>query len=389
MTKTCPICASGNASQLHAATGVPVFMNRIYESAAEARAAATGRLEILTCLDCGFGWNDAFDASLITYDAAYENDQMHSPAFLAHVEARARDVIAAVPEGEPIDILEVGCGQGRFMIEVARLAGARLRSAEGFDPAWRGKDGEGPGRCRIHKVYFDDSTAGRLRFTPNVVVSRHTIEHIPNPRAFLGTVRSALGTVSRARMFLETPSLPWIVTHGAMQDLFYEHCSIFSDVAMTHALAASGFADCQVRHVFGDQYLWASATAAEPRSAPEPPRGHSTAANDRFARFVTHWHDRLETARANGPVVVWGAGAKGVTFCLLVDPDCVLVDHVVDINPAKQDHYLGGSGLRIVSPAESFSRAPRTIFVMNPNYLDEIASMVRTAGSGATLIAVE
>jgi hypothetical protein len=80
-------------------------------------------------------------------------------------------------------LLEISCGQGAFMMQVALAAGARLASAVGFDPAWRGADGRGPGRSRIHKRYFDAAAAEQLRFDPNVVVTRHTIKHVPQPLA--------------------------------------------------------------------------------------------------------------------------------------------------------------------------------------------------------------
>ncbi|MCP5433088.1 MAG: methyltransferase domain-containing protein [Alphaproteobacteria bacterium] len=389
MTKACPVCSSRNGRLLHAAAGVPIFMNRLFDSAVEARRTPTGPLEIVNCVDCGFAWNSSFDASLIVYDGEYENDQTHSPAFRAHVHERIGDILSAIPDAEPIDLLEVGCGQGVFLSEAAKQAGSRLRSAEGFDPAWRGDDGGGPGGCIIHKAYFEEKTAGRLRFKPNLVVTRHTIEHVPRPVSFLRTIRDALGADSQARIFVETPSLPWIVENGAMQDLFYEHCSIFSEGALIYALTVSGFDAATVRGVFGGQYLWATAKAGKPARAPRPRESLRVPRESAFATFVSTWRQRLRDASAIGPVAVWGAGAKGVTFSILVDPEGELIDHVIDINPAKQGRFVGGSGARVLSPEQSLAIAPRTIFVMNANYLPEIAQQLTAAGSKAALISIE
>ena len=197
-------------------------MNRLYATAADARAAPRGPLALLRCRACGFVWNAAFSAKFIAYDEAYENDQSHSRVFHAHIEERVRDVIAA---RAPIDYLEIGCGQGGFIAEVAHMAGPRLRSAEGFDPAWRGAEGDGLCGSRIHKAYFDIDAVERLAYAPNVVVTRHTIEHVPDPVAFLAAIREALGPRSEAVIFIETPCVDWILHHNAMQDFFYEHCS--------------------------------------------------------------------------------------------------------------------------------------------------------------------
>jgi hypothetical protein len=366
-------------------------MNRVYPTPQAARAAALGPFDFWACSACGFGWNRAFDPDLIVYDEDYENDQTHSPAFLAHVRERAAEVVAAAPVGEALDYLEIGCGQGVFIGEVARAAGARLATAEGFDPAWRGADGDGPNGARIHKVYFDAATAGRLTRAPNVVASRHTIEHVPDPPAFLKSLREALGEASTARVFIETPCLAWILDHEAMQDFFYEHCSVFTAGSLRHALQRSGFEVDAVRHVFGGQYLWASARAARNPDVTPLDAGAGSAApmQGAQARFTARWRSAVRAARADGPVAIWGAGAKGVTFALLVDPDGGLIDHAIDINTAKQGQFMPLTGLEVRSPDGSAARTPATIFVMNPNYLEEISQIAASAGLAARLVAVD
>ena len=72
--------------------------------------------------------------------------------------------------------------------------------------------------------------------------------------------------------------------------------------------------------------------------------------------------------------VVWGAASKGVLFALHLQRRDYLPDLAIDINPAKQDKYLPATGLHVLSPESAFDRLcpGDVIFVMNPNYLDEI-----------------
>ena len=389
MRATCPVCSSSELAQLDEGFDVPILMNRLYPSCDEARAAPRGPLAFLGCRACGFVWNDAFDERRIVYDANYENDQTHSPAFSDHLHARARDVIAAVGEGAPIAFLEVGCGQGRFIVEVAQLAGDRLQSAEGFDPAWRGADGEGPVGSRIHTCYLGPETVGRLQRAPNVVATRHTIEHIPDPVAFLRTIRDALGPRSTARIFVETPCVEWILQHEAMQDFFYEHCSLFSAQSLAQALHRAGFVSPRVAHVFGGQYLWASAeTSGIDDYTDHAQGGRLDRMQDARSAFVTRWREDLARRVTKGPIALWGAGAKGVNFALLIDPDATSIDHVIDINPAKQGLYLAGSGLPVVSPAQSALRNAAAIYVMNPNYFEEIKLIAARENMGAELVLI-
>jgi SAM-dependent methyltransferase len=307
--------------------------------------------------------------------------------FQAHVERLAGDVIEAAA---PLRYLEIGCGQGAFLGVVAKRAGARLASAEGFDPAWRGADGEGLFGARIHKSYFTRASLQALEAAPNVVVSRHTIEHVPDPVAFLAAIREALGPDADATIFLETPCVDWILRHDAMQDFFYEHCSLFTARSLALALERAGFHSPRVEHAFGGQYLWARASAAPGGPSfetPAPLQGRQ--ALSRRDDFIAHWRQRAATASARGRCAIWGAGAKGVTFALMMDSEAPPFDHVVDINPAKQDLYLAGSALQVLAPENSAARGVSAYFVMNPNYRDEIAARLAALGSDAELIALE
>lgn len=386
MTYACPVCASEKTQIGEQRSAVPVLMNKLYGSRAEARAALVGELEIVFCQDCGFTWNAQFDPGLIVYDESYENDQTHSPEFQAHIAARVADVLAAARPGGGLNFLEIGCGQGTFIGEVARRAGSLLSSAEGFDPAWRGADEGGPAGSRIHKVYFTEETARRLIHPPNVVATRHTIEHIPQPVGFLSNVRRALGDSSRARLFVETPSVTWILRHEAIQDFFYEHCTLFTAPALAYALERAGFRVLRVDHVFDGQYLWAEAEAVDKTGGLPPKAGGIGSLAGARDRFVNRWQASVRDAAAKGRVAIWGAGAKGVSFATLIDPEGRLIDHAIDINPAKQGRWLAGSGVQVLSPESAAMRAPRSIFLMNPIYHREVQERAARAGLKADII---
>ena len=386
----CPICEGRSGVAIDSPVTVPVMMNRVYASAQEAANAARATLALARCQDCGFVWNSHFQPSLMSYDENYENDQTVSPAFVEHLTARACDVIASVRENVAIDALEVGCGQGRFLRELSSVGGDRIRSLEGFDPAWRGNGQEGPGGARIQRQYFDVHSAQQLTHKPNVVVSRHTIEHVADPVAFLSAIRVALGPSSRAKVFIETPCIEWILQHGAMQDFCYEHCSLFDAPSLATALERAGFTNAKVDHVFGGQYLWANAQATELSKGPAFVRKDVALPQiDRErSSYIARWHQNLQAAAQDGPVALWGASTKGVTFALLNDPQGHLIDHVVDINPAKQGRYLALTGLAVLSPSDSAQRRPRTIFVMNPNYMEEIREVLAKTGSTPRLVPI-
>ncbi|MCE9520816.1 MAG: methyltransferase domain-containing protein [Alphaproteobacteria bacterium] len=384
MTHHCPLCQSTNSICFDRRGRTPILLNRTYETQAAARAAATGALAFTGCQNCGFVWNAAFDENAIVYDGRYENDQAHSAVFRSHMADIGARALAMVPERERLNIVEVGAGQGVFLKAVADAAGAKLQSATGFDPAWRGKPGAGPAPVKLFAEMFDAATAERLAHRPNLVVSRHTIEHVANPLGFLRAIHDALpdGEINLA---IETPCVQWIFDNWAIQDFFYEHCSLFTASSLRFALAQAGFESRSVSHVFGGQYLWAEANrqAARVVARPEATVTDFAAWLRRKDELVETWSAFIASARDKGPVYVWGAGAKGITFACMFDPDAKVLTGLVDINPNKQGAFAAMTGCPIMAPDAILGPRP-TIIVMNPNYSDE----VRRACSDRSLEAV-
>jgi hypothetical protein len=147
-----------------------------------------------------------------------------------------------------------------------------------------------------------------------------------------------------------------------------------------------------VTHVFGGQYLWLEARPAKAIApACENTGGSGTAllAHD-FGldehRLRHEWLARLADLKLQGKLALWGAGAKGVTFANLVDPDCVTLDCAVDVNPNKQGCFIPGTGHPIVAPAALQARDVRNVILMNPNYRLENLQLLQAAGSDANLL---
>lgn len=94
----------------------------------------------------------------------------------------------------------------------------------------------------------------------------------------------------------------------------------------------------------------------------------------------------LEVNTSGTRVAVWGAGAKGATFCNVVDPDCKFIAFVVDITPAKQGKYIPGTGHPIYAP-EALRRVD-TVLLMNPNYHEENQRLLEELGIATRIVDV-
>jgi SAM-dependent methyltransferase len=374
----CPLCDGSEFTVFVERDGVPVHQNVTCASAQAARAVTRGDLRLACCKTCGFVTNLAFRSALLQYGEGYENDQTNSAAFDAHMGDRIRALVSFGIRGK--EVVEVGCGQGHFL---RRLCEAGDNRGIGFDPAYVGPDSVDAGRVTFERKFY---TTGALDRSPDLVVCRHVIEHVPQPLELLANVRSALGADKPTLLAFETPAVDWILEGTVVQDFFYEHCSYFTASSLRLAFERAGFANYNSQLVFGGQYLWAMAQhrvgGGGPVAMPQP-----TATLRAAQRYQDRLQARVSTLASGvgklakaGQVAVWGAGAKGVTFLNLIDPNASLVAVAIDINPKKQGRFIAGTGHAIVRPAEALRHHVESVVVMNPNYIDEIRCQLADVG---------
>jgi SAM-dependent methyltransferase len=380
----CPVCQSSDVREFLRRDSVPVGQNLLMPDRHSALGVARGGLHLCVCCGCGFVFNSAFEPEKAAYGGSYDNNQNCSPAFAEHVSGLVHHLVED-RGARGVRVVEVGCGDGSFL---KRLVGAdRGNTGVGFDLSYRGPSEDLDGRARfIREQFGTESVSGAA----DVVVCRHVIEHVPDPVALLRSVaRAAPG----ARAFFETPDVEWIVRRRAVWDLFYEHCSYFSAGSLATAFEAAGFRVVEVRRVFRGQYLWAEAEAAPDAGRRPPPArraGSLPALAEQFGKseglLVGCWRSEVARLAATGDVALWGAGAKGVTFANLVDPDRQLIDCVVDIYSVKQGKYVPGTGHPIVSPTYLAGQGRWAVLLMNPNYYDEVAAVLAASQIEAKLI---
>lgn len=378
----CPICKSSDTEPYISRDLVPVFQNVLYPNQQDAQAARVGSLRLMLCKDCYFIFNAAFDPAAATYDDTYENYQGLSGVFTDHLKDVAQAILKRHKDAS-LKIVEVGCGQGDFLkIVLDSHANANDR-AVGFDPSCRASN-EASKPISYVKKYYDPSTAIEAGFIPGVVVSRHVIEHVKDPVAFLQTIGAAVGRENTCDIYIETPRLEWILEHHAFWDFFYEHSCYYSEHALAQVCHRAGLTLKSIVPLFGGQYQLLHAVvgpdAQKQTSGPELSDSTSpdlAAYIDQYDLMVARWHDRVRQDAIEGPVMVWGAGAKGMTFTHLIDPTHEYIEALIDVNPRKQDLYSPITAHPVMAPEYLRSHMPKTIILMNPLYEREVQETLK------------
>ncbi|EKD84380.1 MAG: NDP-hexose methyltransferase protein [uncultured bacterium] len=344
-----------------------------------------GDLRMCFCSTCGFVFNSAFDPVLMVYNADYNNTQESSECFKQHLSA-LKEKLTVESGLKNSTIAEIGCGKG-FFLKMLILDESLGNRGFGFDPSYEGEEVMAEGRLTFEKKYFDGNCRG---FKADALICRHVIEHIPNPRQFVEEISVALGASPGCRLFFETPCIDWIFDNLTIWDFFYEHCSLFSAESLTILFNHCGYQIKRLEHVFGNQYLWMEAAKSSESTDVSIYTGKTFEKMKKFAAYergvIARWNKTVQHLKGLGSLAVWGAGAKGVTFVNLLDRRRDLIDLIIDLNPAKHDKYIPGTGHKVVGYEDIAGAGIKNVIVMNPNYIEEIRAMLSKSGVKVNLI---
>jgi SAM-dependent methyltransferase len=350
-----------------------------------------GDIELGLCKTCGFISNMAFDANVQDYSPLYEDQQCYSPTFNAFAKGLASRLIEKYDlRGKRV--VEVGCGKGDFLALMCEMGN---NSGVGIDPSCEKDRIESAAVDRITIVqdYYSERYA---HYTGDVVMCRHTLEHIHDTRHFVDTIRRGIGDRRDTIVFFEIPEVSIVLDNIVFWDIYYEHCSYFSPGSLARLFRLCRFEVLNVSIDFDDQYLLIE---AKPVGAPSKTRHPLEESVEEMIRWVDHFRSEVErqkdhwrrlvaTLYAGGKKpVIWGSGSKCVAFLTTLGIDRE-IECVVDINPRRHGKYIAGVRKRIMPPEYLREFKPGTIIVMNPIYRREIARTADEMGVTADIVTV-
>jgi SAM-dependent methyltransferase len=392
LDQPCPACGARELVVFFEEGNVPTNSCLLLDDPAEASGFPRGDLRIAFCDACGFVTNTAFTPGQAEYSQRYEETQGFSPKFMEFARELATRWVNDYDLAERT-VLEIGCGKGEFLIEMAKAGAGHCI---GIDPGVHPERIDDPDAADIEWIadFYDE------RYThidADVVICRHTLEHIPNVAEFMSTIRASIGDRPDTVVLFELPDVQRVLDEVAFWDMYYEHCSYFSLGSLARLFRRTGFEVVELALEYDDQYLL---IAAKPSTIPAA--GEPLAAEDDLDRLragVQHfrtgydqlvggWRSRIaELSDAGGRAVIWGSGSKGVSFI----SNLTLGDELaaaVDINPHKWGKFMVGSQHEIIDPERLRAIDPDLVVAMNPIYLDEIGAQLAELGVDTELTAL-
>jgi SAM-dependent methyltransferase len=389
----CPACGARELTVFFEEGAVPTNSCLLLDDPGEASRFPRGELRIAFCDACGFVTNTAFVPGQAEYSQRYEETQGFSPRFMAFARELAERWVRDFDLAERT-VLEIGCGKGEFLVEMARAGAGHCI---GIDPgvhAERWEDDPVGSGVEWIADFYDERHTG---LDADVVICRHTLEHIPDVAEFMTTIRRSIGDRPDTVVLFELPDVQRVLDEVAFWDVYYEHCSYFGLGSLARLFRRTGFEVVELSTEYDDQYLL---IAARPSTVPaqgeplpeEDDLDRLRAGVDHFRlgydELVGGWRERIARLDAEGGrAVIWGSGSKGVSFISNLALGRELAA-AVDINPHKWGKFMVGSNHEIVSPETLRTTRPDLVVAMNPIYLDEIGAQLAELGVDAELTAL-
>ncbi|MEL6891429.1 MAG: methyltransferase domain-containing protein, partial [Actinomycetota bacterium] len=351
----CPACGEAALSVFFEEGRVPTNSCLLLDDRDEASKFPRGELRVAFCDACGFVTNTAFVPGQAEYSQRYEETQGFSPRFMAFAQELAERWVKDYDLADKT-VLEIGCGKGEFLVEMARAGAGHCI---GIDPgvhAERWDDDEIGKRVEWIADFYDERYS---HIDADVVICRHTLEHIPNVAEFMTTIRQAIGDRPDTVLLFELPDVQRVLDEAAFWDVYYEHCSYFSLGSLGRLFRRTGFEVVELGLEYDDQYLLIAATPSTTPGAGDPlpeedDLDRLRAGVDKFRtgydELVGNWRTKIaDLNESGGRAVIWGSGSKGVSFIANLALGDELVG-AVDINPHKWGKFMVGSNHEIIDP---------------------------------------
>lgn len=358
---------------------MPVHIGILWPDETAARNAPAGDITLHFCQTCGHIFNASFLEERMDYDLPYDNSLFFSGVFRQY----AQDLAARLIEKYELthkNIIEIGSGIGDFLKLICELGNNK---GWGFDPSYQPDFSGEPIRKQltfIQGYYENHLVHEKIDF----LFARHTLEHLPNPKELIQQLKQDFNHNREIVFYFEVPNADFMLRETKLWDLIYEHCQYFTTSSLRYLFEGNGFEVLDLYEAFDEQYLCIECRIVSDREKITPKPAHSleevTNFSENSKKMIQAWREYFTTlAHKNLKSVIWGAGAKGVSFLNIVKkPEMVI--GVIDLNPRKQKKFIPITAHPIFLPEELKVIQPDRVIIMNPIYFDEIKNNIKEYG---------
>ena len=343
VSATCPACGHHVAAPFYCGGRQPLATLGWPKSEAQALNMPALPLDFVRCASCGHVFNASFDYRQVPY-ADMPNLMFNRGSLWSRfLQSAGTEILRRLPPA-PV-VVEIGYGDGSFLDALAnRCPDGRFC---GFDP--HGAPAPDESRLELRRELFDAGSHLR-ELRPDLLLSRHVMEHLNDPLGFIQHLALASACVGlRPLMYLEVPCIDRALETGRTEDFYYEHNSHFTTASFCRMLDRSGSHLETLGHGYGGEVVYAFVRLDARAEAVQ----NGLAALD-FDTRARHGREniarQLQSLYDSGlRVAIWGGTGKSAAFIHAHGADRRRFPIVVDSDAAKAGTYVPGTGQLIRS----------------------------------------
>jgi SAM-dependent methyltransferase len=348
-------------------------------------------LKVMVCSNCWLVQTEDFADAHELFDADYAYFSSFSSSWLAHAQQYVDAMVNRFGLTESSKVIEVAANDG-YLLQYVK---AKNIPCLGIEPTHSTAKAAREKGIEIIEDFFGVALAEKLvsqGHQADLTAANNVLAHVPDINDFVSGFAKLLKPTGVATF--EFPHLVNLVQQNQFDTIYHEHFSYLSLTSVRTIFEANGLQVFDVEEIpthGGSLRVYAQRIDAQ--SYDKTPRlqallekeyalGVSTPAfYQNFQEKVNKIKDDLvefliEAKRSNKKVVAYGAAAKGNTLINFagIRPD--LLPYVVDKNPSKQNKFMPGSRIPIVSEEIIKATKPDYILILPWNLKEEVTAQL-------------
>ncbi len=344
-------------------------------------------LKVFTCSNCFLVQVDEYKKSESIFNNEYVYFSSFSTTALKHAKAYVEKMIDRFHFNEQSQVIEIASNDG-YLLQYFK---ERKVPVLGIEPTGNTADVSRSKGIENISEFFGTELAKKLvanHRKADLLLGNNVLAHVPDIVDFVRGMSLVLK--DNGVITMEFPHLMQLVDNNQFDTIYHEHFSYLSFYTVKQIFKAQGLEMFDVEEVpvhGGSLRIYAKHEndASKPISEnvqrlldKEAGKGMKTLAyynnfqKASFAIKLDFIDFLVQQKRAGKKVAGYGAAAKGNTLLNYCGTKNDLIDFVVDANPFKQNKWLPGSHIPVVSEEKIKTEKPDYIIIFPWNIKDEV-----------------